>query len=1145
MRFEQLDLLAFGPFTDERLDLRGGAPGGLHVIYGPNEAGKSTSLRAVTNFLFGIPRRSIDAHLHPLPKLSIGATLSDQGEVYELIRLKRNRDDLVDRAGRVVPGTLLSRLLGHLDETSFSLRFGLDQVELEKGAEALLGGSEQGLFAAGTAGSDVRRVLSDLESDASALFLPRGKLPLLNRQNAEYEKSLSEVRRGERPVEKWMSQKAAHEAALQRVSAIQSERSEVRAELRRLNRLKAVLSDLSEWQKASRRLEELRNVVELPADSFERRLRISAEITEYKAEARRIFEDLAGFEEELNSLPEVSPICDIDDEQLNLGARIGTAISARNDLPKRRAALLEQERQISLLLRDLGRNVEQGAELHVAREALVGAEASGTVGRLIASHSGLISQLYGAEERLKKLRQRVSDREGESFRALDVSRLPRLEALLAEAKSAVELSVEAKQEIRTLSALRVKVERLRAELHCSTSWQDLAGSLPERSFFNQWNESAIDGERTMDVLTRSLNEAELRIEQCSGRFRNDGGLPNEELLRTARTTRNLIVDQVERGHLGEERWLDLRAAIEGADRIADDLLLHADAVFEARALSQELAETSEQALLLRKKIAERQELDERNWSKIIQLARQLSTAPPSRSSEVLMWSEKLRSLIELEEDATTRAAQVEPLAQQIQETMRSVAEELQENLHKVKLPGLISLLEREVRSVLQGRERLQLWEQDKKRLEREQEEALSDLDAARASLAEWKEAWHRAVLPLGLDGSCSIERAQEVLSTLQRIERVVEVAANYESRINGMLRDTEALERDIGQYVRQYLPSLPAHFDTVDRAVRLIETIRAARHHRDDRIRVRALIEERRATLSVVEAKLASATEKVSAMMRLAGAQNEVELAEGERLSNEKRELSARAFELFERIRVSSDGASIDELLAEAAQWDGAVRRLIVRIDDLDQRTSDLEEELREAEADAEGKRLGLLAYQTEDVAVSRQVLSERGAAARASLRKYLVTRAAHALLNEQVARYAERFSGPIARRASEMFSRITLQKYSRLSIGLGERSLRCVRDGHEIDVSELSRGARAQLYFVLRLASLERYFEEHSPVPLVFDDLFVDFDDDRTTAAFELLAELAPRVQILYFTHLARDVEKAHDAVAGDLLFSHTIGVG
>jgi len=46
MRFLDLDLVAYGPFTDVSLDLSAGSQG-LHIVYGPNEAGKSAALRAV------------------------------------------------------------------------------------------------------------------------------------------------------------------------------------------------------------------------------------------------------------------------------------------------------------------------------------------------------------------------------------------------------------------------------------------------------------------------------------------------------------------------------------------------------------------------------------------------------------------------------------------------------------------------------------------------------------------------------------------------------------------------------------------------------------------------------------------------------------------------------------------------------------------------------------------------------------------------------------------------------------------------------------------------------------------------------------------------------------------------------------------
>ena len=78
MRIDRLDLIAYGPFTDTVLDLSDGVSG-LHLIYGDNEAGKSTSLRALIAWLFGIPMRTNDNYLHPNPQLRIGGKLKLSG----------------------------------------------------------------------------------------------------------------------------------------------------------------------------------------------------------------------------------------------------------------------------------------------------------------------------------------------------------------------------------------------------------------------------------------------------------------------------------------------------------------------------------------------------------------------------------------------------------------------------------------------------------------------------------------------------------------------------------------------------------------------------------------------------------------------------------------------------------------------------------------------------------------------------------------------------------------------------------------------------------------------------------------------------------------------------------------------------------
>ena len=92
MRIDRLDLKAFGPFDGQSLELN--ANGCLHVVYGPNEAGKSTALRAIGQFLFGIPSRSSDDFLHPAADLRIGGIVADEVGPLECLRRKGGKNSL-------------------------------------------------------------------------------------------------------------------------------------------------------------------------------------------------------------------------------------------------------------------------------------------------------------------------------------------------------------------------------------------------------------------------------------------------------------------------------------------------------------------------------------------------------------------------------------------------------------------------------------------------------------------------------------------------------------------------------------------------------------------------------------------------------------------------------------------------------------------------------------------------------------------------------------------------------------------------------------------------------------------------------------------------------------------------------------------
>jgi uncharacterized protein YhaN len=84
----------------------------------------------------------------------------------------------------------------------------------------------------------------------------------------------------------------------------------------------------------------------------------------------------------------------------------------------------------------------------------------------------------------------------------------------------------------------------------------------------------------------------------------------------------------------------------------------------------------------------------------------------------------------------------------------------------------------------------------------------------------------------------------------------------------------------------------------------------------------------------------------------------------------------------------------------------------------------------------------------------------------------------------------------------------------------INERRERTSRSSTRAPVEQMSEGTRDQLYLALRLAALDQQLGRAEPLPLIVDDLFINFDDRRSAAGFEALAEIAQKTQVIFFTH-------------------------
>ena len=282
MRLLDLHLKAFGPFTDRRLDLSGGAEG-LHVIFGPNEAGKSSALRALKALLYGIPIRTDDNFLHPYDQLRIGARLLlGDGRELAVLRKKGTKATLLDpETEEPLDEQLLATCLQGLEESVFSSTFGINHGALREGGRELeeqKGDVGQALFAAGLGTRSLRRVLQQLEKEADALFVPRGSTRTIHRAAAELEQAKKDVREATLSGREWEERRRLLDDARRELAQVQTELDEARRESHRLQRMRRVLPLLARRRELRGQREALGAVVLLPASFGEERRELAAEI---------------------------------------------------------------------------------------------------------------------------------------------------------------------------------------------------------------------------------------------------------------------------------------------------------------------------------------------------------------------------------------------------------------------------------------------------------------------------------------------------------------------------------------------------------------------------------------------------------------------------------------------------------------------------------------------------------------------------------------------------------------------------------------------------------------------------------------------------------------------------------------------------
>ena len=1164
MRFLTFEMLAYGPFTEKVLDLSGGKEG-LHLIYGPNEAGKSIALRALASFFFGIPLRTSDNFLHDNTNLRIGALLlHSDGSKLRAVRRKGLKDTLLNEFGNPIPETDLEKYLGGLSRELFSAMFAMDHRMLVEGGKALIeGGGDigQSLFAAGIGVSGMRGMLESLEAEAGDLFKPSGKNPKINRLIQDFkvlkmgyeEKCLSS--------KDWISHDESMRSAVKEKEIVDRKLLALSSERHRLERLHHAIPRIASLLDLRTEVKKMGEVRQLPADFSVQRQEAQNELHRAQSAEAKLRKELEGIQGDLSKISPEGSLIKAQEEIRDLFQRSGSHKKAMMDLPKRKADKHRSFDEAQAILRKLGRDWNlENIESHRLTDALIarirelGRELDPILERQAAARKtkvALESEIISLKEALSKVPSQRNP--------------SRLAAALSKVLKRGDQS-EGLKKMRT--ELRVRQERLDATMKNLGLWEGTLEALvsitpPPEETIDQFESDFNESHSCLERIGQALGEQKERLfglERQWDALKGAGTIPTVEDLERARRHRDerwRLIKEVclfQKDDVNKNQSLESVAEladgyekrVRASDEIGDRLRNESERVAKQESLLADRQEVEKRISFLNDDLARIKEANqgiESEWNKVWETAR-IRPRPPR---EMRAWLQRFHKV--MDEIAHLRAVTEE--AQRVEDLIESDRNLLIERLKELgespfekdeDLGALLNHCETLVRKVEEERNKRENLIQHIGDLERRNVIARSELKQSEEDLKSWQKKWGDAVEHIGLDDFALPGEADTVLGRMQALFDCIDQAQTMQGRIQAMEADAEEFSVLVSDLCTRLAPDLnemapekaaSALNERLDRA--LADTARfqeLEKQHKSLQVSLRSehfIVEE-------FAAKLAE-------MRREAGVGSDSELPEVEERSDLFRKRREKIEELEKELAEYSAGSGIDALIQEAKEVDadalpGKIEALNQRLLALERKKSELDQRIGSEKAILDS--MDGRAEAAEIAEKAQGVLAEL----REAVERYARVSIAATLLRKEIERYREANQGPILKRASGIFAALTLNSFKGLVPDFDDKDnpiLMGVRPTNEkVSVEGMSDGTSDQLYLSLRLASLEQRLLDRDPMPLILDDILINFDDDRSCATLKLLEALSKKTQIIFFTHHRHILELAETKVSKDVLITH-----
>ncbi|MBK7322590.1 MAG: AAA family ATPase [Candidatus Microthrix sp.] len=1127
MRIHRLDLTRFGLFTDATLDL---SRPGTHLVLGHNEAGKTTAMAAIEQLLYGIPVRTNHAFVHEMRDLRLGALLADDGgETLEIVRVKKQANTLQNLDGTTIEEAKLAKLLHDVSEEVYTSLFAIGHEEIVAGGEALLdsdGEVGRALFSASRSTTDLNAVMRRLDERANQLFKNSATKPLLNAAIKGYKDATSEARA--------LSMSASEVVGLDRELATAQKSHDVTADARLAL---ASRRTLLQQTRAARPLllardGHMANRTQLEAEGPLVDVEMRSQLEEAKTRRSEGESDLRAtkaaierLDEKLSDLKIDTNLLDQQEKVEKLTSQTGGYEEKEEDLPglKVRATTIRRE------LEQLGKKLPAACPLDDSGQSALTVDQQERIRELATARTSLDSDQNHASKALEEAITTLTVQQAELSKLDEPTDVAALMEVIARIRKAGDLEATRTETSRKLADLDAELTGQLATLGLTNADSRAVDAIavPSLELIRRTRDDT-------DARSATMSSVDHRIGSCDARL----AALTEELAQLLRSeeppTADDLTDSRARRDAGwnliRGAWLDgaqdkaasdlwsagrplpeaYEAAVVDSDEIADRLRREAEAVERRASLEGQIAALEAEAA---EHQTEREDARGRPGFGGGQMGGPLGTPrrPGGRPGRHGGLVDDFRTCAQQSEKARTLDGQIIDLGKTITrhrtDLMTSLANAGGPADAALSLQGLLDHADQFATNATESAQQFRNATDSVRETEVLATRRRGTLAAANDALDAWTAEWAGAIAVIGLTADASPNEASAVLEALTTIDTKGKDHEDLERRISGINDRSKTFTDGLAAV----LEALEVDDDVADAdpasAVKMLG--RRLSEAQAEATKQTTTLEERE-TQDQAAAKasqlVADAEAAIAELVGLADLADEEALVAAITRS-EQLVVLADQIHTAENSLQNQAGKPVAQVEADAAELDGV--EIEPEIEQLDIELGVLDQELKQKQIAVGELKNQRAQIDSSGAAADQMVRAQQSLAEVVDYaEEYVRTVLAKRLLEEQVASYRDENQGPLLQRARGLFRDLTLGRYTGLDTDTDDKGVPLLlarkADDRLLEISALSTGTRDQLYLALRLAALEQFMARRGPLPLVLDDLFVHFDDERTKAALE-----------------------------------------